>query len=440
MKRILLFISILFSIVSQSQVTINAAGRPSTTTINAPGKPGNSFVNRQLPAPAGTIYRSQDTPFTDGFSYTNDANLTVSTNQIAYNGSSGKRVDLKYNGSILYHQFEYWSQTYTINLGAMAANVNGFIIGVRSTNADNLTGFHIKGHSSTANRFSIQAMANSINTGSLVAGHTYTPGAQVTITLTRTLRTLDLTINDGPTPVTAQMVMGFDPYSTNYLPAVVTSFFMYFYTGTFTVTHYEAAIPYTNISFAFIGDSITQGQTTDTYEHSYGQLLKSLFSDGQVFAGRSSKTADIILTLPAIGILHPQKVTIMIGINDVVTSVPNATIQANYATIISGLQSYGIEVVLLSILPNGNNVIINNNWLQSTYPSLQYVDLWTALKNPATINMNPAYSSDSVHPNTDGHNLIFTTIQAADIALNRPPLIPPRFPIEIFQYLNTIAA
>lgn len=398
----------------QNRLRVNKPGAK-RIYVNKAGKP-SAQVNPTVPAPAGTIYRSQDTPFTDGFAYTNDGNLTVSPTQIAYSGASGKRVDLKYNGSILYHQYEYWSVSTTITLGAMAANANGFILGVRSTNADNLTGFHIKGNASTANKFNIQAMANSTNTGSAVVGHTYTPNStSVVITLTRTLRTLDLIIDDGTTPVTAQLVMGFDPYSSNYLPAVVTSFFMYFYTGTFTVTHYEAALPYTNISFAFIGDSITQGQTTDTYEHSYGQLLKTLFSDGQVFAGRSSKTADIILTLPAIGILHPQKATIMIGINDIVTSTPNATIQANYATIIAGLQSYGIEVVLISILPNGNNVIINNNWLQSTYPLLKYVDAWTALKNPATINMNPAYSGDSVHPNTAGHGLLFNTIDAAGI-------------------------
>lgn len=405
-----LIMSVSLTACSQKKVVFNKAGTPSTATINAPGKGSIITINRSQDGYTA-IFDSQNESFTDGFSYTNDLELNVSENQIDYAGTADKQIDLIYDATPFYHLYEYWKITAIVELGAMAANDEGFFIGLKSSNLSRKTGFILKGHSSAANRFTLQPYVENANAGSAISGNVYTPGQLINITIERTLRTITMTVDDGTTPVEATLELGFGPYASNLLPNVITEFNIYFFEGDFSIKDFRAAIPFVGISFAFIGDSITQGQSATTYEGAYAQLLKSIFPDAQAFGGRSSKTADILLTLNAVKILRPQKVTILMGINDLLTGVDNTTTRTNYQDFVNGLIAAGIEPIIISILPYGNGAVNHNNWLQSTFPTLQYINAWAALKNPSTVNMDASYTADGVHPNDLGHAVLAETIE-----------------------------
>lgn len=395
-----LFLILLFPFFAFSQaIPINGAGN--ALAINGSG---TTVFIETYPQPLD-IFNSETSSFEDAFNHTNDAELNVQPGSIEFDGTTSHILELESDNAILYHQFESWSVEMTFDLGELSVNEGGLFIGIMSMNLNQRTGFFIKGHGGAANRWFLQAVANGTN-GSSIAGNSYTPGISVTVTLTRTLTEFSITVDDGISAKSLSFEVGFSPYASISMPAVVTRFALQFISGTFTVNNLRWMLPDSNLPFLFIGDSITQGQGASLLTLSYGQLLKGT-TRSQTFGGRSSTTSDILLTLGSIKLIAPRKVTILLGINDILTSVSMGTIQSNYSAIIDDLLLNGIQVNIISTLPYNNSVVTLNNWLQSTYPSLAYIDAYTTLKDPSGLDMDAAYSDDGVHPNDAGHDVIY---------------------------------
>jgi lysophospholipase L1-like esterase len=408
-----LLIILPFSCFAQN-ATINGAGVK--MSINGSGV--TASINQAPPPDAPeplTLFTSQSESFIDGFTYAADGALSVSADAVTYNGSTGKNLRFKKAGNILYHQYEYWTQTYTITFGAMTAGSAGMEAGISQGTAGIVAGFEIEGHATDANKFIIQPVAEGVNAGSATTGNTFTPGESMTLVVSRALNVLTCTL-DG---VTATLTLGASPYSTYLLPSTTTSFLFRFNDGEFTVTDLDIILPDSEMSLLCVGNSITQGKTATTYGGAWAQLLKTDYPDAQMFAGRSSKTAEIVTMLPAIVLLNPAKVVLMIGLNDIVTSVADATTKANYTTIVNTLVAAGITPVLVSILPSSNatqggTIATLNTWIDTEFPSLQYIDVFSVFKNPSDNAAQTAYlaTGDSYHPSNTGHTVIYNKIKS----------------------------
>lgn len=392
-------------------VHINGTGTP--VRINGTGTP--LAINTPVPSTLTpvTLFDSDYESFIDGFTYSADGNLAVTSSTITYSGLTGKNLRFKKDGNVLYHQYEYWTMRMECTFGAMPAGSTGMEIGLSQSTNGIEAGFEIKGHATDANKFILQPLAEDANAGSATTGNTFTPGDNMVIVLTRALNVLTITI-DG---VEASLTLGAAPYSSYLLPSTTTSFLFRFNSGTFTVTDFKLTLPNSGMSLICVGNSITQGKTASTYGGAWAQQLKTDYPDAQMFAGRSSKTAEIVDMLPAIVLLNPQKVVLMIGINDIITSVADATTKANYTTIVTTLQTAGITPVLVSVLPNNNtttgaSIVALNTWIDTNFSSLQFIDVFSVFKNPGDNAAQAAYLADPTHPNDTGMGVIYNKIKS----------------------------
>lgn len=97
----------------------------------------------------------------------------------------------------------------------------------------------------------------------------------------------------------------------------------------------------------FIGDSITDYYKLDDY---YADLPLATYNRG--IGG--DKTGGLLSRLEdSLFVLEPTKISLLIGINDVNTNVPDQTILANYESILDGIKERlpEAEVFCISILP-----------------------------------------------------------------------------------------
>lgn len=392
-------------------VRINGTG--ATVRINGTGTP----LAINTPAPSVltpvVLFDSDSESFTDGFTYAADGTLTVNSSSIVYNGSTGKNIRFKKDGNVLFHQYEYWTMRMEVTFGAMSAGSTGMEIGLSQGTLGIEAGFEIKGHATDANRFILQPVAENADAGSATTGNFFTPGENMVIEISRALNVITISI-DG---VTASLTLGAAPYSSYLLPSTTTSFLFRFNNGEFTVTDFSITLPNSGMSILCVGNSITQGKTASTYGGAWAQQLKTDYPDAQMFAGRSSRTSEIIDMLPAIILLQPVRVILLIGINDIVTGVADATLKANYGTIVSTLQSAGITPVLVSVFPTNNTtqgatIAAFNTWIDTTYASLQFIDVFSVLKNPGDNAAQSGYLADPVHPNQTGHDAIYNKIKS----------------------------
>lgn len=117
--------------------------------------------------------------------------------------------------------------------------------------------------------------------------------------------------------------------------------------------------------------------------------------------------------------LQPKKIFIMIGINDILKSVPQDRIKSQYAEILSELQEYcpDATVFVQSNLPTsgmGGNDASNSTVLEKVKDLNQFLVTQCLAKNIAFVNLyplfenvdlklNPDYTYDGLHLNDAGY-------------------------------------
>lgn len=108
----------------------------------------------------------------------------------------------------------------------------------------------------------------------------------------------------------------------------------------------------------------------------------------------------------------PEYVMINDGTNDMLLSTPFATYQANYLSYCNQLLAAGIKIIHFGSFPGQPaNVLANyqtwNTWKQGLANGTTqfYVDVKTALKDPSSESLNPAYWGAS---GTDGTHVAYT--------------------------------
>lgn len=152
----------------------------------------------------------------------------------------------------------------------------------------------------------------------------------------------------------------------------------------------------------FLGDSITQG-----------------FDWGEAFSGSKNRgivsdtTGGVLARLDSVIKLRPKRIFIMIGINDLSMSIPEATIIKNYDEIIDRLQEKlpSCTIYVQSILPVASPCRISPAKIVSTNASIKklcktkkvtYINL-TGIMSDANGSLKSNYHADGLHLTRAGY-------------------------------------
>ena len=166
-------------------------------------------------------------------------------------------------------------------------------------------------------------------------------------------------------------------------------------------------LPTKSNSIVFLGDSITEGAE-------WGELFQN---SAFVNRGISGDTTDGVLNrVNDITNARPDKVFIMIGINDLAKGKSVSYILNNYQKIINQFKTETSEtrIIVQSILPVDNSIIKNpipktqniievNNELESLCKknSIDFINLYPLFANDNVLSRE--YTSDGLHLNGDGY-------------------------------------
>lgn len=152
----------------------------------------------------------------------------------------------------------------------------------------------------------------------------------------------------------------------------------------------------------FLGDSITQN--FDWNEAFPGSKNRGIVSD--TTAGVKSRLDSIIK-------LKPEKIFIMIGVNDIASAIPESTIIKNYGEIIDKLKESlpSCTIYVQSILPVAKPCTVNPAKIASANTSIKklckskditFIDLTKAMSDENG-SLKSGYHNDGIHLTTAGY-------------------------------------
>lgn len=357
--------------------------------------------------------------FTGLTQYPTNAALTVTPSKAAFSAATATVSDIKVkqpDGNLLQFCFDNWTieGTYTVT-SFPAADAIGFCTGFLA-NTSTIFGGEVKAHPGSAAQFFARLLANNSALTTDSTGVAFTAGDKVVVQLVYAANVLTFNFTYGAgslRTITLTMVL---PATSYELPRMFVTPVVRMTTGVFALNSLKVYSKYPGAKFAFVGDSITQGRFATNFADGFPQLMRTQFPNGVIVCGApAAKVSDWISPAYSVTAMRPKYAFVMLGTNDVSTSVPLATTQANYINLLGKFVAAGIVPIIMTIPPNGNsNTPAFNTWLKSL--GYQYIDIYATLYGSGN-SMNATYDSgDGIHPNTAGnlaiYNAIMTFIQA----------------------------
>lgn len=169
-------------------------------------------------------------------------------------------------------------------------------------------------------------------------------------------------------------------------------------------------LPVQDTDIVFVGDSITARFEWDEYFTDYTVANRGIDSD---------VTEGVYNRLDTIVSQTPEKIFIMVGINDIRQQIPADTTLSYYEKILDELIMAlpDCEIYVQSVLPVHTSTGIDNTDVQSLNASLEalanrkgltYLDIYSAVADEEN---NFTYTVDGVHPTGEGY-AIWTGIVA----------------------------
>lgn len=176
-------------------------------------------------------------------------------------------------------------------------------------------------------------------------------------------------------------------------------------------------LPTSNEDIIFLGNSITNGG--EWVELLNDNRIKNRGISGDVSKGVLDRLCSIVKG-------EPDKIFLMIGINDLARGISPDSILFNIEQIIDKIQSESPKsfIYIQSILPVNESFgmfsghtkhkeIIRtlNNKLEclTTRKEVKFIDLYSYFVTPCTHNLNPEYTNDGLHLMGDGY-IVWTEI------------------------------
>ena len=189
--------------------------------------------------------------------------------------------------------------------------------------------------------------------------------------------------------------------------------FIQFGLGTFDIKSFSfSSTDSKNIDLAFIGDSITEGYCASSFANRW--VTQAMLGNPKTYTAlgvQSTYTELVLETISEILNVHAQKYVLMFGGNDVVLGVADATMKANYSSIVSQLKAGGSSVIHCYATPRDSyDMRALNTWISATFPTDTIIDTFTPLVT-GSYGLNNTYDiGDGTHPNIAGHALIGSTV------------------------------
>lgn len=161
-------------------------------------------------------------------------------------------------------------------------------------------------------------------------------------------------------------------------------------------------LPVQDTDIVFVGDSITARFEWDEYFTDYTVANRGIDSD---------VTEGVYNRLDTIVSQTPEKIFIMIGINDIRQKIPSETTLAYYEKILDELAAElpNCKIYVQSVLPVHTSTGIDNAEVQklntsirelATQKGLTYLDIYSAVVDEEN---DFTYTVDGVHPTGDGY-------------------------------------
>jgi lysophospholipase L1-like esterase len=405
-----------------SLVSYSAAVSYSVGSIGNSLKTLEQTVNGlSVSSPATGVFfeTSAGDTFTGQTQYPTNAALTVTPSKAAFSAATATVSDIKVkqpDGNPLTFCFDNWTIEATFTVTSFpAGDISGFLTGFLDYNPQQFGGEVKSFPGSATTLFSRLFLNNAIvaNDGSGVA---FTAGDKVVVQMVYSGNTLTYNFTYGAgslRTLSTTMVLTATSYE---LPRLFVTPGVRMMQGVFALNSLKIYAKYPGAKFAFVGDSITQGRFATNFADGFPQLMRTQFPNGVIVCGApAAKVSDWISPAYSVTAMRPKYAFVMLGTNDVSTSVPLATTQANYINLLGKFVAAGIVPIIMTIPPNGNsNTPAFNTWLKSL--GYQYIDIYATLYGSGN-SMNATYDSgDGIHPNTAGnlaiYNAIMTFIQA----------------------------
>lgn len=163
-------------------------------------------------------------------------------------------------------------------------------------------------------------------------------------------------------------------------------------------------------AIVWLGDSITDGGEWSEFFPAYNTLNRGISSDN---------TFGVLNRLYEVVSRKPQKLFILIGINDIARNIPDEVILRNYRKIIDTIQKQSpvTKIYVQSLLPTNNNftqfknhqnktghVLSLNEGLKKlcTEKKITYINLYDAFINSEG-KLNEKYTNDGLHLTGEGY-------------------------------------
>lgn len=359
--------------------------------------------------------------FATAFSYPADATLTVNSGSIVYvnTGAANQlRVALKgQSGSVIEHALDRIRIDATLTIQAYpAADVIGAQVGFAVPSANWFYGHEQKAHPASAalafGRTLLTGYSPRVSDGS---GYTIGSGVSAVIRAEYSQGALNSRVNyaaAGERNLDKVMTL---TATSDELPRMFSDGGgVTFRRGSITVTALKITAPMSkNVPYFLLGDSITQGRFATTYADGWGMVLRASNTDKVVICGAPSATAgDWQTRMDVVIQATPRRVFMMLGTNDAQATASLATYQGRVNSILSQLDAASIPVVIISVPPcNSTFPPTYNAWLSGL--GRPYIDVYSALLGTGNALAAAYNSGDGIHPNSAGHALIASTVQAA---------------------------
>jgi len=163
-------------------------------------------------------------------------------------------------------------------------------------------------------------------------------------------------------------------------------------------------LPVRDTDIVFVGDSITARFEWDEYFTDYTVANRGIDSD---------VTEGVYNRLDTIVSQTPEKIFLMIGINDIRQQIPPEATLSYYEKILDELMLSlpDCEIYVQSVLPVHTSTGINNTDVQSLNTSIEdlanrkgltYLDIYSAVVDEEN---NFTYTADGVHPTGEGYSV-----------------------------------
>ena len=375
---------------------------------------------------SGVFFDSSDGDTFTGtkFSAPADATLTTGASTIAFSSATAKSLDCVIKdsgGNVLESCFDSIDVDATYTLTSFpSAGIEGFLTGlIQDVAGLGQYGTVIEAGGAGAGF----ALARIYNANSpMTTGTQFAFGAPITIRVQYRVRgtAVTATVTYPSTADEVQTLTQVFTTSSFETPRLFSKLGVKFCQGAATLTALRVSAPYSNASYAFVGDSLTQGKYASLHANGYAAKIRAAHPDQVIIAGApSATTANWLAATQPIIDMNPRYVFVALGTNDFTGGRALVDIQADYTTIVSRFTAAGITPIVLAAPPIGNgNVPTFNTWLSTQ--GWTYVDIYSVLKGTGT-SLAAAYDSgDGVHWNDAGHTAVYSTVSSAISSLPVP--------------------